>query len=130
MFRRILLSLLHLGRSRVPSKPPSYGAACRGPVWDSVPGGWQPSSRTCQARARRAADGCEFLWIPLDNKVFSGSTVPERLSLVVSAAIAIGLDRLQGSKPDGFVAWNARCLKKSFFPARQEKPHSVANRHA
>ena len=29
---------------------------------------------------------------------------------------ATGLDRLLGNKPDGFVAWTARCPKKSFLP--------------
>ena len=34
---------------------------------------------------------------------------------------ATGLDRLPGSKPDGFVARTARCLKKSFLPGAAGK---------
>ena len=43
--------------------------------------------------------------IPLDNKALLGSAVPERLSCIVPAADATGLDRLQGIKPDGFATW-------------------------
>ena len=66
--------------------------------------------------ARRAAEGSKSPWIPLDNKAFLGSTCLEDPPAPFRRQPATGLDRLPGDRPDGFVAWTARCLKRSFLP--------------
>ena len=62
--------------------------------------------------------------IPLDNKAFLDSAVPERPSCIVPAAARHRFGLPPGDKPDGFVAWTARCPKKSFLPGAAGKASS------
>ena len=54
--------------------------------------------------------------IPLDNKAFLGSAVPERPSCIVPAAARHRFGSPVMRQAGGFVAWTVRCPKKNFLP--------------
>ena len=70
---------------------------------------------------RRDAEGCESPWIPLDNKAFLGSAVPERPSCIVIAATRHRFGSPAKRQARRFCGTDSTVPEKEFLPGAAGK---------